>query len=96
MQRHNFYLNNSNKLLTDNGGDVYTFKTDAFTMRQSQLDTAKELLNWEEGIGNWRLNRTDDIKFPIGESLMAFERKRLVQKKRAQDSIDVPHDRRQI
>ncbi|MFM7980033.1 MAG: hypothetical protein ACKPKO_12025, partial [Candidatus Fonsibacter sp.] len=28
MQRHNFYLNSSYKLLTDNGVDVYTVKTD--------------------------------------------------------------------
>ena len=51
MQHHNFYLNCSYKLLTDNGVDVYTVKTDAFTIRQSQLESAKELLNWEEGIG---------------------------------------------
>jgi hypothetical protein len=65
--------------LTDNGIDVYTVKTDAFTIRQSQLDNAKELLNWEEGIGSWRLNRTDDIKFPIDETLMALKENRLVQ-----------------
>ena len=79
MQRHNFYLNSSYKLLTNNVIDVYTVKTDAFTIRQSQLDSAKELLNWEEGIGNWRLNRTDDIKFPIDETLMALKENRLVQ-----------------
>ena len=79
MQHHNFYLNSSYKLLTDNGIDVYTVKTDAFTIRQSQLETARGLLNWEEGIGNWRLNRTEDIKFPIGEALMALKENRLVQ-----------------
>ena len=47
MQHHNFYLNNSYKLLTDNGVDVYTVETDAFTIRQSQLDTARGLLNWK-------------------------------------------------
>jgi len=49
MERHNFYLHSSYKLLTDNGVDVYTVKTDAFTIRQGQLDNAKELFNWEEG-----------------------------------------------
>ncbi|MFM7984962.1 MAG: hypothetical protein ACKPKO_37145, partial [Candidatus Fonsibacter sp.] len=72
MQNHNFYLNSSYKLLTDSGVDVYTVKTDAFTIRQSQLETAREILNWEEGVGNWRLNRTDDIKLPINESIMAL------------------------
>jgi hypothetical protein len=33
MQRHNFYLNKSWELLKDNGIDVYTVKTDAFTIR---------------------------------------------------------------
>ena len=79
MQRHNFYLNSSYKLLTDNKVDVYTVKTDAFTIRQSQFDSAKELLNCEEGIGSCRLNRTDDIKFPIDESFMALKDNRLVQ-----------------
>ena len=79
MQRHNFYLNNSYKLRNDNGIDVYTVKTDAFAIGQSQLESAKELLNWEEGIGSWRLNRTDDIKFPIDESLMALKENRLAQ-----------------
>ena len=51
MQHHNFYLNSSYKLLTDNGIDVYTVKTDAFTIRQSQVDAARELLSWEDGIG---------------------------------------------
>ena len=64
MQHHNLYLNSSYKLLTDSGVDVYTVKTGAFTIRQSQLESARELLNWEQGIGSWRLNRTDDIKFP--------------------------------
>ncbi|MFM7990247.1 MAG: hypothetical protein ACKPKO_64120, partial [Candidatus Fonsibacter sp.] len=64
MQHHNFYLNSSYKLLTNNGIDVYTVKTDAFTIRQSQLETARGRRNWEDGIGNWRLNKTEDIKFP--------------------------------
>ncbi|MFM7979748.1 MAG: hypothetical protein ACKPKO_10570, partial [Candidatus Fonsibacter sp.] len=79
MQYHKFYLNNSHKLLTDSGVDVYTVKTDAFTIRQSQLETAQGLLSWEAGVGNWRLNRTDDTKFPIKEALVSFNGSRLVQ-----------------
>ncbi|MFM7979362.1 MAG: hypothetical protein ACKPKO_08615, partial [Candidatus Fonsibacter sp.] len=67
------------KLLTNNGIDVYTVKTDAFTIRQSQLETARGLLNWEDGIGSWRLNKTEDIKFPIDETLMALKENSLVQ-----------------
>ena len=64
MQRHNFYLNSSYELLTNNGVDVYTVKTDAFTITQSQLGTAMQVLNWEEGICNRRLNKTEDINSP--------------------------------
>ncbi|MFM7989494.1 MAG: hypothetical protein ACKPKO_60290, partial [Candidatus Fonsibacter sp.] len=56
-----------------------TVKTDAFTIRQSQLETARGLLNWEDGIGSWRLNKTEYIKFPIDEALMALKENRLVQ-----------------
>ena len=79
MQYHNFYPNMSYNLLTDYGVEVYTVKTDAFTIRQSQLETARGLLNWEEGIGSWRLSRTEDIKFPIDETLMALKENRPVQ-----------------
>mgnify|MGYP006213170253 FL=1 len=42
----------------ESGGDVYTAKTDAFTIRKEHLDTASELLNWEAGIGSWRFSRS--------------------------------------
>ncbi|MFM7982790.1 MAG: hypothetical protein ACKPKO_26050, partial [Candidatus Fonsibacter sp.] len=79
MQHHNCYLNSSYKPLTHNGVDVYAVKTDAFTIRQSQLETARELLSWEDGVGSWRLNRTDDIQFPIDEALMALTENRSAQ-----------------
>ncbi|MFM7981977.1 MAG: hypothetical protein ACKPKO_21930, partial [Candidatus Fonsibacter sp.] len=40
MQYHNSYLNTFYKLLTDNGVDVYTVESDAFTAIQNQLETA--------------------------------------------------------
>ena len=43
------------------------------------MGAARELLSWEDGIGSWRLNRTEDIKFPIDETLMALKENRLVQ-----------------
>ena len=79
MQHRNVYLNSSYKLLTDSGIYVNAVKTDAFTIRQSQLETARELLNWEDGVGSWRLNKTADIKIPIEQSLMALKESRPVQ-----------------
>ena len=57
----------------------YTVKADAFTIRQTQLDTAMELLSWEDGTSNSRLNRTEDIEFPIEESVMALKENRLIE-----------------
>ena len=64
MQHHNFYMSRSCDLLKENGVDVYTVKTDALTIPQSQVERAKEVSNWDEGVGSWRLYRTEDIKFP--------------------------------
>ena len=52
-------------MLAENGVNVFAVKTGAFTIRQTQLQTARELLNWKQVIANnWRLHNTDDIKFP--------------------------------
>ena len=44
---------------------VYSGKTDAFTIKESDVEKAKELLNFEPGIGNWRLSKTEDIIYPL-------------------------------
>ena len=79
MQRRDFYLNKCWKLLKEEGVDACAVKTDAFTIQRTQVHEARGLLNWEGGIGSWRLNRTEDIKFPIDESLMSLKENRLVQ-----------------
>ena len=73
MQHHNFYMSRSCDLLKENGVDVYTVKTDALTIPQSQVERAKEVLNWDEGIGSWRLNRTEDMKFPQEDALLVLK-----------------------
>ena len=49
MQRHTFYLNTCRELLTEHGVEIYTVKTDAVTIQHTQRETARELLNLEEG-----------------------------------------------
>ena len=46
LQHHNFYLSKCWNVLKENGVDVYTVKTDAFTIRKEHLDIASELLSW--------------------------------------------------
>ena len=70
MQYHNFYLNTCRELLTENGVDVYAVKTDAFTIQQSQLEAAEELLTWQSNIGSWSRNMTEDIRFTTDKPLI--------------------------
>ena len=44
IQHRSFYLNTGWKLLEDNKIPVYTVKTDAFTIKKSQLEEVQELL----------------------------------------------------
>ena len=69
-QHHNFYLNTRWKLLEDNKIPIHTVKTDAFTTKKSKLEEVQELLSWEEGVGTWRLSKTEDIKFPSNEECL--------------------------
>ena len=73
LQHNNFYMNKCWKLLQENGVDVYTVKTDAFTIPNSRLEDAAELLNWDAGIGSWRFSRSDDIKYPDTDNPLALK-----------------------
>ena len=73
LQHNNFYMNKCWKLLQENGVDVYTVKTDAFTIPNARLEDAAELLNWDAGIGSWRFSRSDDIKYPDAGNMLALK-----------------------
>ena len=64
MQHHNYYMNECHETLLKNGIQVATVKTDALTISEGDLEKAKQLLNFEAGIGNWRVSKREDIKFP--------------------------------
>ena len=81
MQHHNFYLNNCRNLLRRHNVDVYFVKTDAFAIPAESLELAKELLNWEEGLGSWRLNRTEDLKTPYEENMISKRENNLIEVK---------------
>ena len=66
-------------MLNENGVKVFTVKTDAFAIQKSNLEQASELLNWQEGIGSWRLNRDSDIIFPTDESILRLRENKLIE-----------------
>ena len=68
MQSHNDKLYRAYDVLHSNGINVYSVKTDCFTIKRGDLEKAKELLNFDDGIGSWRVSKTEDIIMPF-ESL---------------------------
>ena len=64
IQNHNYKIYNDAKILNDNGINVYTVKTDAFTIKETDLEKAKQLLEFSKNIGGWRFSKDDKIKFP--------------------------------
>ena len=57
-------LNNDYNILINNGVDVFSVKTDAFTIRECDVDKTKTLIEFNNNIGGWRVSKTDDYKLP--------------------------------
>jgi hypothetical protein len=55
---------NKHQILKHNNINVYSVKTDAFTIDANNLELAKSLLKFDNGIGSWSLSNTDDISYP--------------------------------
>ncbi len=73
LHHSNFYMNKCWMLLQESGVDVYTVKTDAFTIPSALLEEAEELLNWDTVIGSWRFSRSYDIKYPDADNFLALK-----------------------
>jgi hypothetical protein len=54
----------NHQTLKHNNINVYSVKTDAIIIDANNLELAKSLLNFDNGIGSWRLSKTDDIAYP--------------------------------
>ena len=63
MQHHNYYMNECHETLLNNGIQVATVKTDALTISEGNLEKAKQLLNFEVGIGTRGLPRRRTSSF---------------------------------
>ena len=64
LQIHNDKLYSSFDILKDNDISIYSVKTDCFVIKSQDLDKAKSLLNFDNGLGSWRLSKTSDINIP--------------------------------
>ena len=50
--------------LIEHSIEVFSVKTDAFTIKANQLYIAKKVLYFSSKIGGWRNSKTEDICFP--------------------------------
>ena len=71
MQGHNFKLMQAYDALTEAGVKMYSVKTDCFTILAECEAKAREVLAFappgvprNQGIGSWRVSKTEDIIFP--------------------------------
>jgi hypothetical protein len=63
LQNHNLRMYLNHQILTTNNINVYSVKTDAFTIDVNNIELAKSLLKFDNGMGSWRVSKTDDIAY---------------------------------
>jgi hypothetical protein len=84
LQEHNFKLMNAYDSLASAGVKMFSVKTDCFTIPVECETKAREVLAFDQGIGSWRVSKTEDIIFPFEmlkyEELMAIEFNHLITK----------------
>ena len=64
LQYHNFTMWDAWWKLRNANVIVYSVKTDAYTIRSEDEARAREVLDFHNDVGGWRVSKCDDIKLP--------------------------------
>ena len=64
LNNHNLRMCLNHQLSTNHNINVYSVKTDAFTIDANNLELDIPLLKFDNTMGSWRLSKTDDISYP--------------------------------
>ena len=64
LQMHKLRMYLNHQILTNNNFNVYSVKTDGFTIDANKIEIDNSLLNFDNGIGSWRLSQIQDIAYP--------------------------------
>ena len=65
LQLHNYEMYKAYINLKQNNAKIYSVKTDAFVIREKDVEPARKLLNFSDEIGGWRVSKyNEEIKFP--------------------------------
>ena len=67
LQYHNFTMWETWWKLRNAKVSVYSVKTDAYTIQKKDEAKAREVLDFHNDVGGWRVSKTDDIKLPTDE-----------------------------
>ena len=67
LQYHNFTMWEAWWKLRDAGVTVYSVKTDAYTISSKDEAKAREVLDFHNNVGGWRVSKTDDIILPTDD-----------------------------
>ena len=65
LQGHNFKLMQAYDRLKEAGVKAYSVKTDCFTIPAECETKARGVLRFDDGIGSWRVSKTEGIIFPF-------------------------------
>ena len=63
LQSHNSRMYKDHQTLRNHNIDVYSVKTDAFTIDATNVNLVKSLLKFNNNMGAWRVSSTDDVSY---------------------------------
>ena len=64
LQHHNYKMFCDYTELQKVGINVYSVKSDAFTIKKEDLELARKTIHFSSDIGGWRLSKTENINIP--------------------------------
>ena len=64
LQIHNYKMYEDHQQLISNGVQVFSVKSDAFTILKIDIDNAKDVISFSNEVGGWRNSKIDNIHFP--------------------------------
>ena len=65
LQHHNYKMYSDYNKLINAGIDVYSVKTDAFTINREHFELAKQTIKFTKKNGGWGKSKDEHINFPI-------------------------------
>lgn len=69
---HNYKIYNDAKMLNNSGINIYSVKNDAFTIKETGFEMAKQLPSFSKNVGGWRFSKDERIRFPTEDLKLSY------------------------